>query len=1294
MLTLYASDCLSSSQEARLVQTLRGATANLRSLRVREVFFVDFERPLSAREREVLDAILGLETLPMHHRREPAPFAEGLRCVRVPRPGTISSWSTRATDIAHNCGLASIRRLERGVLFDIEGVDAAELPALRPHLFDRMTEALLREPADAAALFEREAPRSLRRVPLMEQGREALSEANRTWGLALADDEIDYLSDAFRKLGRNPSDAELMMFAQVNSEHCRHKIFNASWTIDGEQMDASLFSMIRESHAANPQGTLSAYSDNAAVMEGSRAGRFFADPITRRYVSAEEPIHILMKVETHNHPTAISPWPGAATGSGGEIRDEGATGRGSKPKAGLCGFSVSHLRIPGFEQPWEGPESRPDRIASALQIMTEGPLGAAAYNNEFGRPNITGYFRTFELEVEAEGQREVRGYHKPIMIAGGLGNIRPEHVQKGTIPDQAALIVLGGPAMLIGLGGGSASSVSTGESDEDLDYASVQRANPEIERRCQEVIDRCWAAGDDNPIVSIHDVGAGGLSNALPEIVHDGDLGALLDLRRVPSDEPGLSPMEIWCNESQERYVLAVDPERLELFEAIAERERAPYAVLGVATREEHLKVGDELLGDAPVDLPMETLFGKPPRMHREATRRAPAGAAMPTERPDINEALERVLRNPSVASKTFLITIGDRTITGMVARDQMVGPWQVPVGDVAVTTSALDTYEGEAMAIGERAPLSLLDGPAAARIAVTESLLNLAAAPIRALDRVRLSANWMAPAGYPGNDVTLYDMVRTVGREFCPALGVSIPVGKDSMSMQTVWEEGGETKRVVAPTSLVVTAFAAVDDARLTLTPQLRPGQGALLHVHLAPGYSRLGGSVVAQCYNALGDRAPDVASPEALKAFIEVQQRLLREGALVAYHDISDGGLITALCEMTFAGRCGADVVLAEGAGFDELFAEEPGVVLQCALGREDDVIDAFAREGVHVQQIGTVSGEEDNATLCVRAADVALVERSVLELQQVWSETTHRMQSRRDDPTCADEEFARIAEPSNTGLFAETTFVTAAPSVSRGKRPQVAILREQGVNGQLEMAAAFTRAGFDAVDVHMSDVIAGRDDLSAYEGLVACGGFSYGDVLGAGGGWARSILFNARARQAFQTFFERDHTFSLGVCNGCQMMSHLRDLIPGASHWPRFLQNRSNRFEARLSQVEILESPSVLLRGMAGSRLPIAVAHGEGNATFPNDTARAEALGSGLVAMRYIDADGAVATRYPANPNGSAEGITALTSRDGRATIMMPHPERVYRNVQLSWRPENWTDEDSPWMQLFYNAREWVG
>ena len=1321
MLRFRGSPALSPFRLEKLLAALRQRVPVIAAVRAEFAHFLDGSPTLH--EREVLERLL--QYGPAATRRHPggAPLF-----LVVPRSGTISPWSSKATDIAHNCGLHRIRRIERGVAYYLESerpLTDGEMDALKPLLHDRMTETVLGPGDDPAILFARAEPAPLATVALLGNGREALAAANRELGLALSDDEIDYLHEAFIRLDRDPTDVELMMFAQANSEHCRHKIFNADWIIDGAAQDRSLFAMIRNTHERHPDNVLSAYHDNAAVMTGFPAGRFFPDPADGQYRYHPEAVHILMKVETHNHPTAISPFPGAATGSGGEIRDEGATGRGAKPKAGLCGFSVSHLRIPDFVQPWERDYGKPGRIVSALDIMLEGPIGAAAFNNEFGRPNLAGYFRTFE-EDGPDGQR--RGYHKPIMIAGGLGNIREPHVHKAELPPGTAIVVLGGPAMLIGLGGGAASSMAAGSSHEDLDFASVQRGNPEIQRRAQEVIDRCVALGEANPILSIHDVGAGGLSNAVPEIVHGADRGGRFELREVPNDDPGMSPMQIWCNEAQERYVLAIAAEGLETFKKLCERERCPYAVIGIATAEPELRVADRQFANRPVDLPMSVLFGKPPKMlrdvgHETANSPRPVGEGLgeragigETERFPIADAVARVLRFPAVADKSFLITIGDRTVTGLVCRDQMVGPWQVPVSDVAVTATSFDGYTGEAMAMGERTPLALLNAPASGRMAVGEALTNIAAARIAKLGDVKLSANWMAAAGHPGEDARLFDTVRAVGVELCPALGIAIPVGKDSLSMKTVWEEGGERKSVVAPLSLIVSAFAPVLDVRQTSTPQLRTDRGDtdLILVDLGRGKNRLGASALAQVYNRLGDAAPDLDAPKDLKAFFATIQELNSSGRLLAYHDRSDGGLLATLAEMMFAGGCGVTVLLddlvalfpprpmGEGSGvraeesLAALFAEELGAVLQVRVADRNAVLGLLAAVGLgecsHV--IGAPNGED---RLILRFGGETAFSATRAELRRLWSETSYRMQALRDHPDCAREAFGAACDPADPGLNVRLSFDPAeglaTPLVVVGARPRVAILREQGVNGQVEMAAAFDRAGFAAMDVHMSDIIAGRVALADFCGIAACGGFSYGDVLGAGEGWAKSILFNSRARDEFAAFFARSDSFGLGICNGCQMLSNLHELIAGTEFWPHFVRNRVEQFEARLSLVEVLPSPSLFLQGMEGSRLPIAVAHGEGRAEFRDEGGADAALAAGVVTLRFVDNCGRPAERYPANPNGSPGGITGLTSRDGRFTILMPHPERVFRTVQYSWHPDSW-GEDGPWLRLFRNARRWLG
>lgn len=1294
MLIRRGSPALSGFRIQKLSSTLKQFIPELQSCYAEFVHFADIEGDLSTEQQQLLARLL--EYGPQAEACEPV----GELLVVVPRPGTISPWSSKATDIAHNSGLDKVRRLERGIAFYIESgttLTVEQREQLTSLIHDRMVETVLDSLDGAQQLFASEDPLPLIIVDILGGGREALVQANVELGLALAGDEIDYLVDSFVELKRNPSDVELMMFAQANSEHCRHKIFNASWTIDGEDQDLSLFKMIRNTNEVGGENVLSAYSDNAAVVEGSRAGRFYPEPGSARYAYHEEDIHLLMKVETHNHPTAIAPFPGAGTGSGGEIRDEGAVGRGSKPKVGLAGFTVSNLQLPGFSQPWEQDYGKPGRIVSALDIMVEGPIGGAAFNNEFGRPNLCGYFRSFEQTAAGAAGEERRGYHKPIMIAGGYGNIKAEHVDKPEFDAGCKLIALGGPAMLIGLGGGAASSMASGSSSEDLDFASVQRQNPEIERRCQEVIDRCWAMADNNPIAFIHDVGAGGLSNAFPELVKDGNRGGNFELRDIPNDEPGMSPLAIWCNESQERYVMAVKPEDLAVFEAICERERCPFAVVGEATDEKHLRVGDRHFDNNPVDLPMSVLFGKAPKMHRSIERIAFDKPVFNTEGIELADAANRILLLPTVASKNFLITIGDRSITGMVARDQLVGPWQVPVADCAVTTVAYDSYKGEAMAMGERTPMALIDAPASGRMAVGEALTNIAATRINNLSDIKLSANWMCAAGHPGEDEKLYDTVKAVGMELCPQLGITIPVGKDSMSMRTAWQHDGEDKSVTAPMSLIITAFSPVVDVRQTVTPQLRTdlGETDLILVDLGEGKNRMGASCLAQVYNQVGDTAADLDKPEQFKGFFNTVQALLEANKLIAYHDRSDGGLFTSLCEMAFAGRCGIDVNLA-GLDADSvavLFNEELGAVLQVRRDDSSSVLQLFAEAGVTASLIASPNTEDK---LRFSRDEEVLLEAERVDYQRLWSETSYRIQAMRDNPDCARQEFDTLLG-DNPGLSAGLSYDlnedVAAPYIATGVRPRVAVLREQGVNGQTEMAAAFDRAGFETTDVHMSDILSGRITLDGFKGLAACGGFSYGDVLGAGEGWAKTILFNSRAREQFQQYFHREDTFSLGICNGCQMMSNLKTLIPGADSWPHFVRNLSEQFEARVVLAKIESSPSVMLQGMQGSHMPVAVAHGEGRAEF-SDAAHLSAFSeSAAVAMRYVDNHLQVTENYPANPNGSPAGIGGVSSEDGRVTLMMPHPERVFRGVQNSWKPDDWR-EDGAWMRMFRNARVWVG
>ncbi len=1299
MLRLPGSPAFSAFRLDKLLTDARRSVPDVAVIHAQFQYFADLEQRLSPAQQQVLEKILSYGT------GAPAVMPPGQLLLVVPRPGTLSPWSSKATDIVHNCGLSAVHRIERGIAYCFQktaGVACTETEMwqLAVLIHDRMIEAVLGSFEEAEDLFSHAKPAPLSTVDVLGGRRDALKIANRELGLALSEDEIDYLVESFRDLARNPSDVELMMFAQANSEHCRHKIFNANWVIDGNSHDETLFGMIRNTHAKHPQGTLSAYKDNAAVMEGITAARFFPDPVSGKYAYHREPVHILMKVETHNHPTAIAPFPGAATGVGGEIRDEGATGCGAKPKAGLAGFSVSNLRIPGAEQPWETDYGKPARIDSALRIMLEGPIGAAAFNNEFGRPNLCGYFRSFELEVTGAHGKEVRGYHKPIMVAGGIGNIRADDVEKGVGAPGTAVVVLGGPAMLIGLGGGAASSMASGASAEDLDFASVQRGNPEMQRRCQEVIDRCWALGGASPIVSIHDVGAGGLSNALPELVHDSGRGGRFELRTVPNDEPGMTPMQIWSNEAQERYVLAIDPERLDLFQALCERERCPYAVVGEMTEDEQLILGDGYFDNIPIDMPLSVLLGKPPRMLREVRHERTATDDFSTHGIDPMDAALRVLHLPAVADKSFLITIGDRNVGGHTVRDQMVGPWQVPVADVAVTSTGYRATTGEAMAMGERTPVALLDAPASGRLAVGEALTNLAAARIDRLSDVKLSANWMAAANHPGEEAALFDTVKAVGMELCPALNLSIPVGKDSLSMQTVWQEQGQARAVTAPLSLIISAFATVLDVRKTLTPQLRTDCGVtdLLLIDLGKGKNRLGGSALAQVYGKVGSGVPDVEEAQALRAFFDAIQSLNAADLLLAYHDRSDGGLFATLCEMSFAGHVGVSIAI-DALGHDPLaavFSEELGAVVQVRRSDIGKVQEIIQQAGLARHSVVLGSLNDADRVVFTHAGKEWLAAPRI-DFQRVWSETSYRMQSLRDNPECARQEYDRLLDVGDPGLGATLVFDgnddIAAPYLNKGARPRVAVLREQGVNGQLEMAAAFERAGFDAVDVHMSDIIAGRIALRDFKGLAACGGFSYGDVLGAGGGWAKTILFNSRARDEFAAFFARDDSFGLGVCNGCQMMSNLHEIIPGSELWPRFVRNTSEQFEARLVMVEVLESPSLFFRGMAGSRLPIVAAHGEGRAEFTAADGAQRVMDSGLVALRYIDNRGQATEAYPANPNGTPLGITSLTNSDGRFTILMPHPERVFRSVQFSWHPEGWS-EDGPWLRLFRNARVAVG
>ncbi len=1390
MLRLRSSSALSPFRLEKLKVALKTAAPQVSHIYAEYWHFCAVERDLQPDENAILTKLLTYGVA--QKSEDPA----GELLLVLPRPGTISPWSSKATDIVRHCGLGAVQRLERGVAFYVQsrnespaGLSAEARAALVALIHDRMTETVFNSFDDAEKLFRHFAPAPLSTVDVQADGMAALQRANGEMGLALSLDEIEYLAANFARIGRNPTDVELMMFAQANSEHCRHKIFNADWVIDGKPQPLSLFAMIRNTHQQHPQGTVVAYTDNSSIIEGAKIARFYPGK-DHAYGHAVEQTHILMKVETHNHPTAISPYPGAATGAGGEIRDEGATGRGARPKAGLTGFSVSNLNIPGFIQPWEKYQEtgdlrsygKPTRIVSALQIMLEGPIGGAAFNNEFGRPNLAGYFRTFEELVAGE----MRGYHKPIMLAGGIGHISEGHSFKQEFSPGALLIQLGGPGMLIGLGGGAASSMDTGANVESLDFDSVQRGNAEMERRAQEVIDRCWQMerqGKSNPILSIHDVGAGGLSNALPELVYGSGRGGRFNLRDIPSEEPGMSPLQIWSNEAQERYVLAIRPESLQLFRAICERERCPFAVVGEATAQQQLTVIDPAFGDhpLPVDMELAVLLGKPPKMTREATRISKVLVPFDMTELDLKQAAYRVLHLPAVADKTFLISIGDRSIGGMTARDQMVGPWQIPVADVAVTLMGYQTYLGEAFAVGERTPLALLNPAAAARMAVGEAITNIAAALIEHISEIKLSANWMAAAGHPGEDAGLYDAVHAIGMELCPQLGISIPVGKDSMSMKTVWEEegggsqdAGSRKEVTAPLSLIISAFVRVADARKTLTPQLRTdcGETELILIDLGAGRNRLGGSALAQVYKQVSDIAPDLDDAEKLKGLFAALQRLNRENKILAYHDRSDGGLFVTLCEMAFAGHVGItvnldqlcfDALANDVDGYElrpemlggrtrerilsVLFNEELGAVIQIRTEQRRAVLGILAEAGLRDMSfiIGGIGGKDEIQFL--RNNKPVFAEKRV-DLQRAWSETTYQIQKLRDNPECAQQEYDRILDAADPGLHVQLSFDVdddiAAPYIHTGARPKIAILREQGVNGQVEMAAAFDRAGFTATDVHMSDIIAGRVSLRDYRGFAACGGFSYGDVLGAGEGWAKSILFNHRARDEFEMFFQRADTFALGVCNGCQMMSNLQEIIPGAEHWPHFVRNKSEQFEARFVMVEIQQSPSLFFADMAGSRMPIAVAHGEGYAEFADE--KKLLAGSSLVALRFVDNRGKPTEIYPLNPNGSLQGVAGMTTSDGRFSIFMPHPERVFRTAQHSWRPADtarseaeigagggaeahfsqaagftgnasvrpadtarseaetgagggaeggvkWR-EDGPWMHMFRNARKWVG
>ena len=1299
---LNGARALSDFRAARLLAALQRVSSNIEAVSGRFVHFVHTSRELTEAEKTRLGSLLDYGDAAEDVRGD-------VTFMVVPRLGTISPWASKATDIVKNCGIEGVMRVERGTVFSLQtsaSLTDDEKAAAAATLHDRMTESVVAEDFPAEQLFVELEGRPMATVALVEEGRPALERANVDMGLALSEDEIDYLTDAFTKIGRNPTDVELMMFAQANSEHCRHKIFNARWTIDGADREETLFGMIRQTHKMAPQGTITAYADNAAIFEGAEVTRLYPRPgsgneFGRVFERADEMTHTVFKVETHNHPTAISPFPGASTGSGGEIRDEGATGRGARPKAGLCGFTTSNLNLPELPQGFEndtdtvtGEKSdakygAPARIATPLSIMTDGPLGGAAFNNEFGRPNILGYFRTFEANVG--GTRY--GYHKPIMLAGGIGNIRDDQTKKDVPPAGSLLIVLGGPGMRIGLGGGAASSMTTGSNSEALDFDSVQRGNPEMERRAQEVIDRCWSMGEENPIIAIHDVGAGGLSNAMPELADLSGKGATFDLSKVPVEESGMSPLEIWCNESQERYVIALDPTKIDIFRAFCERERCPFAVLGTITEEAELKLtrpNDTLA----VDMPMEVLLGKAPRMHRDVKHADKALKPFTAEGLDVAKAVTDVLRHPTVASKSFLITIGDRSVGGLVSRDQMVGPWQVPVADCGVTTLGFETNRGEAMAMGERTPVAVIDAAAASRMAVGEALTNITSADVK-LPEVKLSCNWMAACGTEGEDAKLFDAVKAAS-DFCCALGISVPVGKDSLSMRTAWDDQGEKKSVTSPVSLIVSAAAPVGDVALTVTPELRDIPSVMVLADLGCGRARMGGSILAQVAQRFGDTAPDCEDPAMLARFMGAVRTLAAEGAIVAYHDRADGGLASTAAEMMFASRLGMTLDLTsltkDADLFAALFNEELGALMQVPADKVDRVVEVMREAGLTsiCHFVGEVTNDD---TLTIKANDTEVAKLARVDLQKAWTEVSWQIARGRDNPACADSEFARIERAEDTGLFAKTTFNVdediVAPMINTGARPKLAVLREQGVNSQTEMAAAFTRAGFDAYDVHMTDLLTGRADLAEFVGLACAGGFSYGDVLGAGGGWAKTILHNDRMIEMFRTFFNREDTFGLGICNGCQMMSRLRDLIPGANHWPDFVRNNSEQFEARLVNVEILESPSIFFQDMAGSVMPIVNSHGEGRVQFlrPEDAALVK------MAARYVDPTGAATEVYPYNPNGSKGGLTSVTTDDGRFTIMMPHPERSHRAQQLSWHPAEWTDA-SGWMRMFRNARRWVG
>lgn len=1272
MLTYKGVSALPLFRKQQLLKQLKIIQPSIKNISAEYMHFVDSTENLNPKDNKRLKQLLDYGEKFKDPRTKHS-------IIIIPKIGTISPWSSKATDIARNSELNSVMRIERGTIYYLETDQPPQMHSIANLLYDRMTEDVLYDSSKTGDLFTAHKPKKYQEIDIISGGIVALENINKSLGLALSSDEIGYLFESYSNLNRNPTDVELMMFSVVNSEHCRHKIFNANWVVNGKKQSKSLFKKIKNTYEKNNEGILSAYSDNAAVLKGPQSQKFYPDPKTGTYANHSEKAHIVAKVETHNHPTAVSPTPGAATGIGGEIRDEAATGRGARTKMGLAGFTVSNLNIPGNQQPWEKYYGKPERIVSALDIMVEAPIGGAAFSNEFGRPNLAGYFRTFEQEND----NEIWGYHKPIMIAGGTGNIRDDHVIKHSLAEDDLLIILGGPSMLIGLGGGTSSSMQAGESEESLDFSSVQRSNAEMERRAQEVINTCTALGDKNPIITIHDVGAGGVSNALPELVHDSNLGAKFELRKIPSAEPGMSPMEIWCNEAQERYVLGLNKKDLKLFKSICERERCPFAEVGVATNRQQLVLKDRQFNNTPIDIPMSLLFGKPPKMTRKFKSSIVKTSPLSTDTIPVEEAAQRVLQMPSVGSKKFLITIGDRSVGGLTIRDQMVGPWQVPVADVAVTASSFGSKTGEAMAVGERTPLALINGPASARMAVGEAITNIAAAPINKISDVKLSANWMAAAGYGNQDEKLYEAVSAIGEDFCPGLGVTIPVGKDSLSMRTTWLENQSEKSVSSPLSLIVTGFAPVNNTGQVLTPYLhKDWASSLILIDLGESRNRLGGSALAQAYNQVGDKSPDI-QPRLLKSFFKTIQKLNNDGLLLAYHDRSDGGLFTTLCEMAFAGRTGLDIDLAnlKGSVLEVLFNEELGAVIQIKKENTPRVLKTLEKNlGKCVYNIGSPTKQQITT---IRSGDKEVISGTRADLESLWAKTSYLIQSLRDNPDVSKQEYDLIKDVKDPGITPKLTFSTKIDSYST--RPKVAILREQGVNGQTEMAAAFSYAGFEAMDVHINDLESGKYSLKEFFVLAACGGFSYGDVLGAGMGWAKSILNHPKLKQQFKTFFERPDTLSLGVCNGCQMLSGLKEIIPGAEKWPEFKKNTSEQFEARLVSVRVNKTKSILFKDMEGSILPISVAHGEGRVEIKSNYLD-------LVPLQYVNNYGTTTEDYPLNPNGSTKGATSFTSSDGRATILMPHPERGFLTSQFSWHPPEW-EEKGPWLKIFQNARQWV-